>query len=280
MFERGKLYKRNRIHEAYNGARQLQQQGGILTPAGQPFLVIITGESGARHGYHDHLDADGVLHYYGAGQNGDMEWSPANRQLRDHASLGKDVHLFREVSNGGTKWLRYDGQYSTAGHYFHENAPGTDGASRRAIVFQLVPHDELLDDPPDDARAVGAIDGRWTMDFAALRDLANVSLGQQPASSTGRRRLWERSYDVKVYVRRRANGICEGCEQPAPFNDRKGRPYLEPHHTRRLTDGGPDDVHHVIGLCPACHRRVHHGQDGETYNNALSIKLKELEPPR
>lgn len=38
--------------------------------------------------------------------------------------------------------------------------------------------------------------------------------------------------------------------------------YVEPHHTRRLTDGGPDDFHHVIALCPTCHRRVHYGTDG------------------
>ena len=35
---------------------------------------------------------------------------------------------------------------------------------------------------------------------------------------------------VKIVVRLRANGVCEGCESPAPFNDRHGRPFLEAHH--------------------------------------------------
>ena len=57
-----------------------------------------------------------------------------------------------------------------------------------------------------------------------------------------------------------------------------GHPYLEPHHTRRLSDGGPDDYHHVIALYPTCHRRVHHADDGESYNAELRIRLESLEP--
>lgn len=38
-------------------------------------------------------------------------------------------------------------------------------------------------------------------------------------------------------VVRPAGHLCEGCGAPAPFMRRDGRPYLEPHHTRRLTDG-------------------------------------------
>jgi hypothetical protein len=41
---------------------------------------------------------------------------------------------------------------------------------------------------------------------------------------------------------------------------------------------GPDDLHHVIALCPTCHRRVHHAEDGAAYNKELKKKLLELEP--
>lgn len=70
----------------------------------------------------------------------------------------------------------------------------------------------------------------------------------------------------------------QGCDAAAPFVARDGQPYLEPHHTRRLTDGGPDDFHHVIALCPTCHKRVHHGADGTTYNDHLKKTLGRLEP--
>jgi 5-methylcytosine-specific restriction protein A len=80
-----------------------------------------------------------------------------------------------------------------------------------------------------------------------------------------------------VYVQRRADGKCEGCLAPAPFKTKKRRPYLEPHHTTRLSDGGPDHPRHVIALCPTCHRRVHHGEDGDDYNDALKATLRAIE---
>ena len=71
-----------------------------------------------------------------------------------------------------------------------------------------------------------------------------------------------RSRAVRFYVLQRANGKCEGCGATAPFTTMDGRPYLEPHHIRRLTDGGPDDPRWVAGICPNCHRRAHYSRDG------------------
>ena len=81
-----------------------------------------------------------------------------------------------------------------------------------------------------------------------------------------------------MYVLKRADGMCEGCEAQAPFVTKRKRPYLEPHHTTRMSDGGPDHPAHVIALCPTCHRRVHHAHDGDEYNEALVRKLSLIEP--
>ena len=64
-------------------------------------------------------------------------------------------------------------------------------------------------------------------------------------------------------------GRCEACERPAPFTTTTGEPYLEPHHIRRLSDGGPDDPRYVAALCPNCHREVHHGINGRHKNERL-----------
>ena len=116
------------------------------------------------------------------------------------------------------------------------------------------------------------------MPLDELRQRASRTVGSQPNASEAKRRTYERSEDLRVYVRRRADGLCEGCGSPAPFMTARGHPYLEPHHTRRLSDGGPDDYHHVIALCPTCHRRVHHAADGENYNGELRLKLEAIEP--
>jgi len=76
----------------------------------------------------------------------------------------------------------------------------------------------------------------------------------------------------------RAGSICEGCHSLAPFTRKDGSPYLEPHHIRRLSDGGPDHPAFVIALCPNCHRRVHVGADGDTYNAMLLTRMAGIQP--
>ncbi|WP_430736763.1 HNH endonuclease [Roseicyclus salinarum] len=74
---------------------------------------------------------------------------------------------------------------------------------------------------------------------------------------------------VRDYVLARAEGQCEHCNEPAPFTTPHGRPYLEAHHIRRMTDGGPDDPRFVIALCPNCHRRAHFGHDATELNEDM-----------
>jgi 5-methylcytosine-specific restriction protein A len=69
-----------------------------------------------------------------------------------------------------------------------------------------------------------------------------------------------RNPDVVAETLIRANGICEGCKQPAPFLKKSdGLPYLEVHHKTRLADDGDDTVANTIALCPNCHRKFHYG---------------------
>jgi len=60
----------------------------------------------------------------------------------------------------------------------------------------------------------------------------------------------------------------------------RSRPYLEPHHTHRLADGGLDHPAYVAGVCPTCHRRVHHGKDGDKYNESIASYVQAIEPMR
>lgn len=82
---------------------------------------------------------------------------------------------------------------------------------------------------------------------------------------------------IKRYVLLRSKGICEGCHKPAPFKRRDGTPYLEPHHTKRRADDGPDHPAHVIALCPNCHRRTEHSADAKAFNKHLIKILSKLE---
>jgi 5-methylcytosine-specific restriction protein A len=274
VFEPGRVYPRAELHLEWNGGTRLQRQGGILTPREVPLVVVVTGEEGRAYGYEDHWDDEGVFHYYGAGQEGDMAFVRGNVALRDHADNGEDVHLFEHEPGR----LRYVGQFVVAGWNWQDDVPDVNGDLRRAIVFDLVALDDELASPTLPWEPTEAPDRRWTMPLAELRARSARTLGEPPTSTVAKRNVYARSADLKVYVLRRADGICEGCKQAAPFLTTAGHPYLEPHHTRRLSDGGPDDYHHVIALCPTCHRRVHHGHDGGEYNVSLIAILAKIEP--
>lgn len=68
-----------------------------------------------------------------------------------------------------------------------------------------------------------------------------------------------RSARVIAYALKRANGICELCNKPAPFHKPDGTPYLEVHHWIPLADGGEDTIKNAAALCPNCHKEAHFG---------------------
>ena len=263
-FEKGRVYnRRSDMHARFGG----QQQGGIVTPAQHSLVIVITGEEGFEHGYADRLRADGVFEYSGEGQLGNMQIERGNRAIAEHSVAGKSLLLFRRVKHG----LRFEGEMVGEG-YHQERAPDQDGKDRDAIVFELRPLNSV-------AETVEANQSAENVPLAELRARAFQSALVDPQSpSSTRRNVYQRSYDVRVYVLARAKGNCEGCSAPAPFIRPDGSPYLEPHHVRRLSDGGPDHPAHVIALCPTCHRQFTPGADGPSYNAQLSAMLTTIEP--
>lgn len=133
-FEVGALYRRrDQIHGLLGG----QRQGGISTPIASPFVILFTGEAGQQHGYHDFWDDDGVLHYYGEGQRGDMKFSGGNLAIREHMSNGKRLLLFQMMGHG--RPCRFLGEFRLLNAYEQSAIPDTGGDLRKALVFLLKP---------------------------------------------------------------------------------------------------------------------------------------------
>ncbi|MCC4783105.1 HNH endonuclease [Vibrio lentus] len=93
----------------------------------------------------------------------------------------------------------------------------------------------------------------------------------KPKTSTTTTISYARSPEVKAWVLNRANGVCECCNQEAPFETEEGRPFLEVHHIIPLVDNGADTVENCAGICPNCHRMLHFGKGRE----AKAFKLLE-----
>ncbi|MDN3439966.1 HNH endonuclease [Planococcus sp. APC 3900] len=81
------------------------------------------------------------------------------------------------------------------------------------------------------------------------------------------RRTYNTSYTrdpfVAAFAKKRADGICDLCNQAAQFNDKLGEPYLECHHIQFLSQGGKDSVDNVVALCVVCHKKQHILEDLE-----------------
>jgi 5-methylcytosine-specific restriction protein A len=268
-FELGRIYnRRDAIHAIYGG----QRQGGISTPSSAPFIFLFTGDSGRQYGYRDGWSKDNVFLYTGEGQTGDMTFRGGNKAIRDHAAIGKDLLLFEALGKG--QGYRYLGQFACAS-WEYRDAPDVKGAVRKVIVFHLVQPEQQ--DTPAEETVVSPAAIAASLDELRAKAMQAAAPAPQLPPKEARRLYYQRSEAVRMYVLARAAGVCEACKQPAPFVRPDGSPYLEPHHTRRLSDGGPDDPRFVGGVCPTCHRRIHYGQDGSIVNHRLVSHLANAE---
>ncbi|MBE3587300.1 MAG: HNH endonuclease [Thermoanaerobacteraceae bacterium] len=152
------------------------------------------------------------------------------------------------------------GRVELAGQPYQEIQPDADGNPRRVWVFPLrlvdtsspVPIPEefaILKQKQKEKQAKRLTDEvLWQRINFAPREAST----RQVSTTT-----YERNPYVAEYAKRRAKGKCQLCKQPAPFNDRDGKPFLEVHHIVWLSRGGEDTINNTVALCPNCHRKMH-----------------------
>jgi len=127
-FRPGDVVSRERLHRLFGG----QERGGISTPRGHPYIFLFTGARGEAYG-HEHAWEGDIYHYTGEGQRGDMEFTPRNRALRDHAHHGKRVFLFQERPDGKQEFV---GEMVVRS-WRHKTQKDRSGKERNGIVFEL-----------------------------------------------------------------------------------------------------------------------------------------------
>jgi len=136
-FEVGQLVTRKDLHDQYGG----QRQGGISTPAREPFMFLFTGDSGLAHGYQDSWDAlRNRFLYYGEGQRGDQQLTYGNLAIAEHEARGKALLLFRgEHQRGKTgTQARFLGRFR-CDSIDEVDGVDTDGKARKCLRFALEP---------------------------------------------------------------------------------------------------------------------------------------------
>ena len=99
--------------------------------------------------------------------------------------------------------------------------------------------------------------------------LPQPSGSKAPARTTSSSNQFVRDPNVIAWVCDEADGRCDACEEAAPFNRADGSPYLEVHHVRPLSEGGPDTPDNAMAGCPNCHRRLHHAEDRDSFRKTI-----------
>jgi 5-methylcytosine-specific restriction protein A len=98
---------------------------------------------------------------------------------------------------------------------------------------------------------------------------------ERPEQTQSSGKSFVRDPSVRAWVRQQANGRCEGCGEPAPF-EKDGEPFLEVHHVKHLAQEGSDRPSNAVALCPNCHRRCHHSSDRDEFTASLFQKVDRL----
>lgn len=111
---------------------------------------------------------------------------------------------------------------------------------------------------------------------AKRKNLSKPEGNRRPAATLSAITQYQRDATVKAWVLQQANGECESCGQPAPFNGADGQPFLEVHHVRQLAENGTDTVTNAVALCPNCHREMHYGENSKALVSRLYERVTRL----
>lgn len=199
-----------------------------------------------------------VLHFTAMGLKGDQRIDYAqNKTLAESRSNGIDLFLF-EVFETGNYIFR--GQVKLAGEPYQEEQPDLNSNARRVWIFPL----KIVNQPSALQISESIYLTRQKQRERIAKRLSDKELLKKAIcsrKSAGARNILSKNFEANVYVselaKRRAEGVCQLCEEPAPFIDKKGEPYLETHHIEWLSQGGQDNIENTVALCPNCHRKMH-----------------------
>ena len=228
--------------------------GGMRRSHKTNTLVLV---SDPHKGFYSDTWHSNILHYTGMGKTGDQRLDfGQNRTLANLSSSGVAAYLFEVFEPGSYTFI---GRVQLDAEPYQAEQADSDGNLRRVWIFPLRLADGQVPFRPADHQLTG-IQAAQQHQARKLSNQALARLAQRPNRPAGPREatttVRQRDPYVAEYAKRRANGHCQLCGEPAPFKV-KGEPYLECHHVHWLSRGGPDTITNTVALCPNCHRRMH-----------------------
>lgn len=182
-----------------------------------------------------------------------------NKTLLESNRNGVKVYLFEKFSD--QTGFVFRGQVKLIAEPYTELQSDEDKLMRTVYMFPLkLLNQSIVIGEEDVARAIQEkmLVAAKEVKYLSLEEIAKKAK-QAPTKSKRKTSTvtYNRNPYVSAYVKKRANGKCELCEQPAQFNDKEGNPYLECHHIEFLSQGGHDIIENCVALCVVCHKKAH-----------------------
>lgn len=265
-FKTGSRYSHNDIVEAF----QCGNMGGMRRSNKTNTLMLICDHT---KGLYDDMWHGDVLHYTGMGKVGDQVLQGnQNNTLYESGRNGIHVHLFEVLTPAD---YTYRGEVKLVDKPYQDTQNDDNGNKRKVWMFPIKPIDTknlvtpkkytapVAKPAADLEKEKKILDANATPEFAEglPDDVLKKAAELRGKKTTVERQVTTTQRDrdpfIAEHVKRRANGMCDLCNMPAPFKDKKNHPYLESHHVIWLADGGEDTIENAVALCPNCHRKIH-----------------------
>ncbi|TJV18007.1 HNH endonuclease signature motif containing protein [Mesorhizobium sp.] len=219
--------------------------------------------------------AEAYRRLWDAEQRGDrMNKSALRREVLEADLIGRVKGSYEFRMQNISALLDELGLPFVRGYLPRKNVGGVKGRLV-AIINDIWNRNGMLETPTADPEELA------TRVVAAL-DKLSTAIGRPPSGTADVPRVaalsnrFARDPNVIAWVLQRADGHCEACSEKAPFNRSDGTPFLEVHHLRPLSEGGPDIVANTIAACPNCHRRLHHGPDRQQIRRSILKRIPGL----
>jgi 5-methylcytosine-specific restriction enzyme A len=234
---------------------QCSSQGGMRRSLRTNSLVLISDHT--KSAYEDKWIGK-IFHYTGMGLIGEQSLTfHQNKTLVESKENGVNLYLFEVFQEGQYVYI---GEVELSDKPYRSRQPDSEKVLRDVYIFPLklkgnkhppILKKELLETKEELIRKKVHKMPLDELEFQARYALKEG--GKREVVSE----VFERDQLVSEYAKRKANGICQLCDHPAPFANRYGDPFLETHHIIPLGEGGADVIDNVAALCPNCHRKMH-----------------------
>lgn len=230
-------------------------QGGMRRSHKTNSLILVSNHI---ESIYDDKWENNIFHYTGTGRNGDQSFNfSQNKTLLESNTNGITVYLFEVFKQ---HQYTYQGVVKLADEPYFDKQPDENLKARRVCVFPL----KLVQGIPIKMNSLQTLKRKSNSIFKLYKSLSNKELKkliEEPDTNHSNNRSLSiisrpiRRENVILYTLKRANGICQLCNQPAPFLNKNGIPFLEVHHIDFLSEGGSDTIYNTVALCPNCHRK-------------------------